>query len=76
MKELIGKIKLKSSNLPKKELLSLKLIYLMDVKLQMNLTLSLQAPGVNWKVKFQMTQQPSNSTKTNHILSWKQNKSQ
>ena len=76
MEELIGKIKLKSSNLPKKELLSLKLIYLMDVKLQMNLTLSLQAPGVNWKVKFQMTQQPSNPTKTNHILSWKQNKSQ
>ena len=40
MKELIGKIKLKSSN--QEELLSMKLIFLIKVKLQMNLMLSLQ----------------------------------
>ena len=44
------------------ELLSMKLIFLINVKLQMNLTLSLQTSGVNWQIKFQMLQQPSNPT--------------
>ena len=44
------------------ELLSMKLIFLMSVKLQMNLTLSLQTSGANWQVKFQMLQEPSNPT--------------
>ena len=39
-----------------KELLSMKLIFLMSVKLQMNLTLSLQTSGENWQVKFGMLQ--------------------
>ena len=33
------------------------LTFLMNVKLQWNLTLSLEASGVNWRVKFQMLQQ-------------------
>ena len=54
------------------ELLSMKLIFLMNVKLQINSTLSLQTSGVNWQVKF-LFQQPSNPTQANQILSWKQN---
>ena len=46
----------------KEELLSMKLIFLINVNFQMNLTLSLQTSGVNWQVKFQMVQQPSNPT--------------
>ena len=34
----------------------MKLIFLMSVKLQMNLTLSLQTSGENWQVKFGMLQ--------------------
>ena len=55
MKELIGKIKPKHQTF-QEELLSTKLIFLMSVKLQMNLTHSLQTSGVNWQVKFQMLQ--------------------
>ena len=40
----------------------MKLIFLMNVKLQINLTLSLQISGVNWQKKIQMFQQPSNPT--------------
>ena len=46
----------------REELLSIKLIFLINVKLQMNLTLSLQTSGVNWQVKFQILQQLSNPT--------------
>ena len=72
MKKLIGKIKLRSSNLPRK-LRSIKLIFLMNIKLQMNLMLSLQTLGVYWQVKFQILQHPSNPTKRSKIVSWKQN---
>ena len=61
MKELIGKIKLKSSNLLR-IITNNELIFLMNVKLQINLTLSLQISGVNWQKKIQMFQQPSNPT--------------
>ena len=61
IKELIGKIKLSHQTF-QEELLSMKLIFLINVKLQMNLTLSLQTSGVNWQVKFEMLQQPSNPT--------------
>ena len=36
--------------------------YLMNAELQMNLMLSSKTLGVNWQVKFQMVQQPSNPT--------------
>ena len=61
MKELIGKIKLKSSNLLR-IITNNELIFLMNVKLQINLTLSLQISGVNWQKNIQMFQQPSNPT--------------
>ena len=61
MKELIGKIKLKSSNVLR-IITNNELIFLMNVKLQINLTLSLQISGVNWQKKIQMFQQPSNPT--------------
>ena len=57
MKELVEKIKPKSSTI-QEELLSIELVFLMNVKLHMNLTLSVQTSGVNWQVKFQNLQQP------------------
>ena len=42
---------------------------------QMNLMLSSQISGVNWQVKLQMLQEPSNPTYTNQNLAWKQNNS-
>ena len=57
MKELVEKIKPKSSTI-QEELLSIELVFLMNVKLHMSLTLSLQTSGVNWQVKFQNLQQP------------------
>ena len=57
MKDLVEKIKPKSSTI-QEELLSIELVFLMNVKLHMSLTLSLQTPGVNWQVKFQNLQQP------------------
>ena len=58
----INKYSILSHQTFREELLSIKLIFLINVKLQMNLTLSLQTSGVNWQVKFQMLQQPSNPT--------------
>ena len=57
MKELVEKIKPKSSTI-QEELLSIELVFLMNVKLHMSLTLSSQTSGVNWQVKFQNLQQP------------------
>ena len=57
MKDLVEKIKPKSSTI-QEELLSIELVFLMNVKLHMNLTLSVQTSGVNWQVKFQNLQQP------------------
>ena len=57
MKELVEKIKPKSSTI-QEEFLSIELVFLMNVKLHMSLTLSLQTSGVNWQVKFQNLQQP------------------
>ena len=57
MKDLVEKIKPKSSTI-QEELLSIELVFLMNVKLHMSLTLSLQTSGVNWQVKFQNLQQP------------------
>ena len=69
MKELIRKIKLHLSNL-------LRRITVIDVvNSQMNLMLSSQTSGVNWQVKLQMLQEPSNPTYTNQNLAWKQNNS-
>ena len=69
MKELIRKIKLHLSNL-------LRRITVIDVdNSQMNLMLSSQTSGVNWQVKLQMLQEPSNPTYTNQNLPWKQNNS-
>ena len=59
MKELIRKIKLKSSNLPRK--ITLNEVDIFD-ELQLSLTLSLRTSGVNWQVKFQMLLQLSNPT--------------
>ena len=61
MKELVEKIKPKSSTI-QEELLSIELVFLMNVKLHMSLTLSLQTSGVNWQVKFQNLQQPLHPT--------------
>ena len=58
----INKYSILSHQTFREELLSIKLIFLINVKLQMNLTFSLQTSGVNWQVKFQMLQQPSNPT--------------
>ena len=58
MKKLEEKIKLKLSNHPRRITVSIKLVFLMNVKLHMNLTLSLQTSGVNWQAKFQNLQQP------------------
>ena len=61
MKKLIGKTKLKSSNLPKK--ITVNKVDLFDERIiELNLTLFLQISRVNWQVKFQMLQQNSNPT--------------
>ena len=61
MKKLIGKTKLKSSNLPKK--ITVSKVDLFDERIiELNLTLFLQISRVNWQVKFQMLQQNSNPT--------------
>ena len=58
MKKLIGKTKLKSSNLPKK--ITVNKVDLFDERIiELNLTLFLQISRVNWQVKFQMLQQNS-----------------
>ena len=59
MKEVIGKIKFKSSNLPR-IVTAIKVVFLMKVKLQMNFTLYLETSRVNWQVKFQIPQQSLN----------------
>ena len=59
MKELIGKIKFKSSNLPR-IVTAINVVFLMKVKLQMNFTLYLETSRVNWQVKFQIPQQSLN----------------
>ena len=51
VKELVGKVKLKSSNLPRRISVSDIDVFNKRIKLQMNLTVSLQASGVNWQVK-------------------------
>ena len=61
MKEVIGKIKFKSSNLPR-IITAINVVFLMKVKLQMNFTLYLETSRVNWQVKFQMPQQSLNPT--------------
>ena len=61
MKEVIGKIKFKSSNLPR-IITAINVVFLMEVKLQMNFTLYLETSRVNWQVKFQMPQQSLNPT--------------
>ena len=61
MKEVIGKIKFKSSNLPR-IITVINVVFLMKVKLQMNFTLYLETSRVNWQVKFQMPQQSLNPT--------------
>ena len=59
MKEVIGKIKFKSSNLPR-IVTAINVVFLMKVKLQMNFTLYLETSRVNWQVKFQIPQQSLN----------------
>ena len=70
MKELIGKMTLKSSNLPRK--ITVNKVDLFDqTKIAHEFNSFFTNIGKNWQVKFQILLPHSNTLQANQILLWK-----